>query len=278
MERNSYLNQIQKCFQVTPICALLGPRQCGKTTLARLYASHQENIHIFDLENERDLARLENPHLTLEHLDGTIIIDEIQRRPDLFPALRVLVDQSKQKFLILGSASRDLIKQSSETLAGRISYMEMTPFSVPETKNAQKNWLRGGFPRSYLATTEKQSVLWRKTYIRTFLERDVYNLGFDIHPQAMRRFWTMLAHYHGQIFNASEIGKSLSINHKTSSHYLDILSGTFIMRRLSPWFENISKRQVKSPKVYFRDSGLFHTLSGINTLSDLYTHPKLGAS
>ncbi len=280
LQRKHYLDAINNSFLVNPICALLGPRQCGKTTLSKEYAKITDlEKHFFDLEDPIDLSKLDNPKLTLEFLDGLIIIDEIQRKEELFPYLRVLVDKyPDRKILVLGSASQELIKQSSETLAGRISYIEMTPFSIHEVDNINKLWNRGGFPKSYLPTSDSISNQWRKSYIRTFLERDIRNFGFDIPPQTMRRFWAMLAHYHGQIFNASEIGRSINVSYKTADRYLDILTGTFMIRRLSPWFENISKRQVKAPKIYFRDSGLLHTILGIENYNNLLTHPKLGAS
>lgn len=280
LTREYYLKSIDTSFLVNPVCALLGPRQCGKTTLSIQYMkmSNLQN-HFFDLEDPIDLAKLDNPKLTLEPLEGLIVIDEIQRKEELFPFLRVLVDKfPKKRILVLGSASPDLIRQSSETLAGRISYVEMTPFNINEVNDVKKLWYRGGFPKSYLASSEIISSNWRKSYIRTFLERDIRNLGFDIPPQTMRRFWAMLAHYHGQIFNASEIGRSINVSYKTSDRYLDILTGTFMIRRLSPWFENLSKRQVKSPKIYFRDSGLLHTILGLENQYDLLNHPKLGAS
>lgn len=280
LTRKLYLDSIDESFLVNPVCVLLGPRQCGKTTLSKQYAEKGGiQTHFFDLEDPIDLSKLDNPKLTLEPLEGLIIIDEIQRKEELFPYLRVLVDKfPNRRVLVLGSASQDLIRQSSETLAGRVSYIEMTPFNIHEIDDAKKLWYRGGFPKSYLASTEVISNQWRKSYIRTFLERDIRNFGFDIPPQTMRRFWSMLAHYHGQIFNASEIGRSINVSYKTSDRYLDILVGTFMVSRLSPWFENISKRQVKSPKIYFRDSGLLHTILGIETHHDLLKHPKLGAS
>lgn len=284
MRRDTFISRISKAFRANNIVAILGPRQCGKTTLARAFIKmskkdyREENY--FDLEDTTDLSRLANPKLALEDLKGIIVIDEIQRRPDLFPILRVLIDnpKSKQQYLILGSASQELIKQSSETLAGRIGYLELTPFSLSETVNMQKLWLRGGFPKSYLAQNEGISYLWREQYIRTFLEQDIPNLGIRIPSQLLRRFWMMLAHYHGNIFNASEIGRSLALTHKTIQHYADILSGTFMIRMLHPWHENISKRQVKAPKIYFRDSGIFHRLLGILNNGALLRYPKLGAS
>lgn len=282
MKRVKYLNEINLQFRVHPVCALLGPRQVGKTTLAQMFIeqSGQSQIPFFDLENPLDLAALENPMLTLsKYKNQLIVIDEIQRRPELFPILRVLVDEPKtnRQFLILGSASRDLIQQSSETLAGRIGYIEVMPFSLDEVPNAHGLWLRGGYPRSFLTSSDEESYVWRQAYITTFLERDIPNLGFQIPAQQMRRFWLMLAHYHGQILNASEIGKSLGISDHIVRRYLDILNGTFMIRILNPWFENLGKRQVKSPKIYFRDSGILHALVGIRTTFDLDIYPKLGS-
>ncbi len=282
MIRKEYLAQIEEQFSIHPVCALLGPRQVGKTTLAHAYVEKyfdNEDIQFFDLENPIDLLRLENPMLALTQIKAKlIVIDEIQRIPDLFPILRVLVDKkdNSKKFLILGSASRDLIKQSSETLAGRIGYIELPPFSLAETKDSTRLWVRGGFPLSYLAASDSKSYLWRQSYIRTFLERDIPALGFSIAPEQIRRFWLMLSHYHGQVFNASEIGKSLGISNHTARRYLDILTGTFMVRILVPWYENIDKRQVKSPKIYFRDSGILNTLVGISNEKELYNWPRLG--
>lgn len=280
MKRLKFLTEIDEQLQAHPICAILGPRQVGKTTLANQFAQSKqlEDVVIFDLENPEDVARLDNAMLALGASDLTII-DEIQRRPELFPVLRVIVDrtQHKQKFLILGSASRDLIKQSSETLAGRIGYIEITPFSMRETQADPLTWLRGGFPESYLASSAKNSMTWRKNYITTFVERDIPALGFNIPALQLRRFWMMLAHCHGQIFNASDLAKSLMISGHTVRRYLDILAGTFMIRIVQPWFENISKRQVKSPKVYFRDSGILHTMLNIETDAQLQSHPKLGS-
>lgn len=284
MKRNSFLSKIDQCFQVNPVVAILGPRQCGKTTLARDYITNTEGAidrqNYFDLESLVDLERLTTPELTLSALHGLVMIDEIQKIPALFNTLRVLVDRhdNKTKFLILGSASRELLKQTSETLAGRISYIELTPFNYEETNELDNLWLRGGFPRSYLSRNMEISNQWRQDYIRTFLEQDIPNLGIQIVPANLRRFWMMVTHYHGNIFNASELGQSLGISHNTAKNYLDILTGTFMIRQLSPWFENIKKRQVKSPKMYFRDSGIFHTLLGVETKKDLLIHPKLGAS
>lgn len=279
MQRPYYLQRIKDRFLVNSIVALLGPRQCGKTTLAQQFIKTQdETIHYFDLENPVHLAKLQEPMLALEPLEGLIVIDEIQRRPDIFPVLRVLVDQAKnRRFLILGSASRDLIAQSSETLAGRISYLECTPFLLTELAQPQELLYRGGYPRSLLAKNDEISFQWREDYISTFLERDIPNLGFRIPARTMRRFWMMLAHYHGQIFNSSELGTSLGVAHTTIRHYLDILVGTFMMRELTPWLANIQKRQVKKPKIYFRDSGLLLALLQITNPKALSFHPKLGA-
>lgn len=279
MKRTLFLDKIDFQYKIHSICALLGPRQVGKTTLAKQFAQNFPNVYFFDLENPFDLARLENPMLTLSNIQSDlIVIDEIQRRPELFPVLRVLVDEKKRKFLILGSASRDLLQQSSETLAGRIGYIELTPFSITETKEYKKLWLRGGFPVSYLADSNKESYVWRQAYISTYMERDIPSLGFNIPPLQMRRLWMMLAHNHGNILNMTEIGKSLSITNHTVRKYVDILTGTFMVRLLEPWFENISKRQVKTPKVYIRDSGLLHTLVGIQNDEELQVYPRLGAS
>lgn len=282
MLRQDYLTQLHDSFKYSKVITLLGPRQCGKTTLARQFfnENHAESINYFDLENPIDLARLQEPILALQPLCGLIVIDEIQRVPELFPILRVLVDEpnNQKKFLILGSASRQLIQQSSESLAGRINCIELTPFSFEEVDGSlEKIWLRGGYPLAYLAENDSISSNWRKAYIRSFLEQDLPNLGIDILPENLRRFWLMLTHYHGQIFNASEIGKSLGLSHNTTKKYLDILISTFMVRRLAPWYENITKRQVKTPKIYFRDSGLLHSLLNINDMNELRINPKLGA-
>lgn len=283
MQRQAQLDYISALFDVNPIVAILGPRQSGKTTLAQYYAKHtvddQVAITRFDLEDHADLVRLDNPKLALEPLTGLIIIDEIQKRPDLFPILRVLIDKYRntQRYLILGSASRELIKQSSETLAGRVSYLELTPFQLREVNNLNKLWFRGGFPLSYLAANDNVSFQWREAYIKTFLEQDIPMLGFNLVPRELRRFWSMLAHYHGQILNTSELGRSLSLSHTTVKKYVDILAGTFMLRVLSPWYANIKKRQIKSPKVYFRDSGILHTLLRITDHEQWLSMPQLGA-
>jgi predicted AAA+ superfamily ATPase len=280
MLRERFLLLIEEHFKVHKVCALLGPRQCGKTTISKDFANQKQipRINIFDLENPLDLERLKEPMLAFADLQGVIIIDEIQYKPDLFKVLRVLVDREDIKFLVLGSASRDLIQQSSETLAGRIGYIEMTPFQMSEVQEVERLWLRGGFPLSYLAADNEISYLWRQNYIKTFLERDIPNLGFSIAPLQLRRFWLMLCHYHGGIFNASELGKALGISHHTIKHYLDILHGTFMVRILPPWYENLKKRQVKTPKIYFRDSGIYHALLGLIKHEDVALNPKIGAS
>ena len=284
MDRTAWITRIADRFAVQSVVGLLGPRQCGKTTLARAYAERHSNLAVtrFDLEDPLDLAALANPRLALQDLSGLVIIDEIQRAPELFPLLRVLVDRpnSQARFLVLGSASRDLLRQSSESLAGRIGYIELTPFSLAETGSESKDrlWLRGGFPPAFLAASETASRQWRKDYIATFLERDIPALGIAIAPQSLRRFWTMLAHYHGQIVNLSELGRSFGAADTTIRRYMDILEATFMVRQLRPWHENISKRQVKAPKLYFRDTGLLHGLLDIPDKSALTRHPKLGPS
>jgi predicted AAA+ superfamily ATPase len=281
MKRERLVRSIREALLVNPVVAILGPRQSGKTTIAREFGVYP-SLNYFDLEDPIDLARLDNPKLALSELKGLVIVDEIQRRPELFPILRVLVDRPNNttRFLILGSASRDLIKQSSETLAGRISHIEVSPFSLGEvsSESIQNLWLRGGFPRSYLASSDRESIVWREEYIRTYLERDLPMLGIQIPSQAIRRFWMMLAHYHGQIFNASELGRSMQLSDTTVRRYLEILCSTFMVGTLQPWFENIAKRQVKTPKVFIRDSGILHSLIGIHSHDELHTNPKLGAS
>ncbi len=263
------------------VVALLGPRQCGKTTLAR-EVSHRRRSTYFDLEDPKSLARLAEPMTTLEPLRGLVVIDEIQRRPELFPLLRVLADRPKRpaRFLILGSASAELAGGTSETLAGRVAFVEMGGLTVEEVgqENLRRLWFRGGFPRSYLARSQGESQRWREDFVRTFLERDLPQLGFRAPAATYRRFWTMLAHTHGGILNASEIGNSLGEAHTTVKRHLDNLCGALVVRQLTPWFENIGKRQVKAPKVYVRDSGILHTLLGIPSLASLESHPKLGAS
>lgn len=280
IERNDFDLDLAQAFEMFPICAILGPRQCGKTTLANSYIKQidgTKKVYFFDLEDPTHLDQLKNPKTTLEPLNGLIVIDEIQRQPEIFPYLRVLADYSNNKFLILGSASGKLLKQSSESLTGRIDYIELTPFSLSEVNNIQNLWLRGGFPKSYLANSHQQSLKWRKNYITSFIERDLPSLGVSLNPTNMRRLWMMLAHYHGQLLNYTDLGRSLGITDMTVRRYMEILEQTFMIRLLQPWHENISKRQMKTPKVYIRDSGLLHALLGIGE-EDWYVHPKRGAS
>lgn len=269
--------EISKRLSTYPVTALLGPRQSGKTTLARQFQAN----HYFDLENPRDLAQFQTPQLTLERCQGLIVIDEIQRKPALFPLIRFLVDTyPQQRYLILGSASRDLIRQSSESLAGRITYYTLLGFRKNDLALEQNErlWLRGGLPTSFLANHDDISYQWREDYIRTFLERDIPALGIRIASETLRRFWYVVSHYHGNIINFAEIGRSFGIADTTVRHYIDILVGTFMVRTLQPWHTNISKRLIKRPKLYFRDAGLFHTLLAIETSEALYQHPKLGSS
>ena len=263
------------------VVALLGPRQCGKTTLARQFV-RPESSNYFDLEDPLSLTRLDEPMTALRGLAGIVVIDEIQRRPELFPILRVLADRDPlpARFLILGSASPALLRQSSESLAGRLETITIGGLTLADVgpEAMQSHWLRGGLPLSFLAGSEVDSLAWRKNFIQAFLERDIPQLGIGIPAPALLRFWTMLAHYHGQIWNAAEPARSLGVNESTVRRYLDLLDGVFMVRQLRPWHENLKKRQVKSPKIYFRDSGLLHQLLGIQTPADLLSHPKCGAS
>jgi len=282
IQRKKHINEIKEAVERSRVVGLIGPRQCGKTTLAREFVE-QNSINYFDLEDPISLARLDDPKLALESLKGLVVIDEIQRKPELFPLLRVLADRRPipATFLVLGSASPDLLRQSSESLAGRIEYLELGGFGFEELqgqKQREAQWLRGSFPLSLLAKSDKDSWRWRDSFIKTFLERDIPQMGIQTPSATLRRFWTMLAHYHGQILNASELGRSLGINQTTVSHYVDLLEGVFMIRALQPWHENLKKRQVKRPKIYFRDSGVFHSLAGIRNTLSLLEHPKLGAS
>jgi predicted AAA+ superfamily ATPase len=279
--RPHVLDRIANVFRVHPIAALLGPRQCGKTTLARMIAE-REPCTYFDLEHPVDLRRLSVPMTALEELSGLVVIDEVQRKPDLFELLRVLVDRHKNaaRFLVLGSASPQLVKGVSESLAGRIGFIDLSGFDLEEVGSGQQTrlWIRGGFPRSFLAIDDAASTAWREDFIRTFLERDIPQLGITIPAETLRRFWTMIAHHHTQIWNAAQFARSLSTSENTARRYLDILSGAYMVRILPPWFENLRKRQVKAPKIYVRDSGIFHALLQLRTLADVQGHPKLGAS
>ena len=262
--RTSLRNRITNSLESNPITSLLGPRQCGKTTIARTFANVSA-FSFFDLENPSDYSSLtQSPMLQLESREGLIVLDEVQRVPELFPILRVLADipSANRKFLILGSASPNLTKGASESLAGRISFIDMSGFSLQDMgqENWQKIWLRGTFPRAYLAKSENESYAWRENYIRTFLERDIPQMGISIPTAALRRFWTMTAHYHGQVWNGSEFARSIGATEPTARKYIDLLTDAYVVRQLQPWHENIKKRQVKSPKVYIRDTGILHTL------------------
>ncbi len=281
IERTELLAQVTSRLKSNQAVALLGPRQCGKTTLARELAADRRSSY-FDLESPRDLARLSQPMTALEPLRGLVVIDEVQRHPELFPILRVLIDRkpAPAKFLVLGSASPELLRQTSETLAGRIAFIDMGGFVLNEipARDVSKLWVRGGFPRSFLARSERQSFEWREDFIRTFLERDLAQLGSRVAAPTMRRFWTMIAHYSGGTWNGSEIGRSIGEAHTTVRRRLDVLSAALVVRVLEPWFENIGKRQVKAPKVYIRDTGILHALLGITDHNALDGHPKVGAS
>ncbi len=281
INRGEMRQRVDTALRRSPVVAIIGPRQCGKTTLARAIAEDCK-AHYFDLEDSRTESRLANPMLALEPLKGLVILDEIQLVPDLFPALRVLSDRPAKpaSFLILGSASPELVSKSAETLAGRIEYVDMGGFSLGETgcENLQRLWLRGGFPRSFLPEQESDSFAWRENFVRTFLERDIPRFGINIPAQSLRRLWTMLAHYHGQILNASELGRSLAESYMTIKRHMDILTGALMVRQVQPWHENIKKRQAKAPKVYLRDSGILHLLLDIESMTQLGGHPKLGAS
>jgi predicted AAA+ superfamily ATPase len=281
ISRSSILASLQRGLEHSPGVALLGPRQCGKTTLARQVAL-EKGARFFDLENPDDAAALENPMLALESLRGLVVLDEVQRRPELFPVLRVLMDRPDcpARFLLLGSASPFLVHGVTESLAGRISFVDMQGFSLAEVSGGEmsKLWLRGGFPRSFLAEDDVLSHGWRRDFIRTFVEKDFASLGLGATPSSLGRLWQMTAHYHGQSLNASEIGRSLGESYKTIQRHLELLEGAFMVRMLRPWFENLGKRLVKSPKLYVRDSGLLHALLGIGSDDALLGHPKIGAS
>lgn len=282
IERTAAADRVRDAFAVHPTVALSGPRQCGKTTLARLIAAREPAHTYFDLEAAVDRRRLDAPEQTLGSLGGLVIIDEIQRSPALFETLRVLVDRPGRdtRFLLLGSAAPTLVRGVSESLAGRVGLVDLAGFDLRETGGAawRTLWLRGGFPRAYLAPDLPGSALWRESFVRTFLERDLPQLGVAIPEPTLRRFWTMAAHYHGQIWNAAEFARALGTNQGTARRYLDVLAGAFVVRALPPWFENLKKRQVKAPKIYVRDTGLLHTLLGLAQDDELAGHPKVGAS
>ena len=281
IDRQTDIRLVRNALRRSRVVALLGPRQCGKTTLARQFVA-ADSINYFDLEDPEGVARLTEPNTALRPLKGLVVIDEIQRRPELFPLLRVLADRKPlpARFLILGSAAPDLLSQSSETLAGRLETVLLEGFRLGDLgPRAQgRLWLRGGFPLAYTARSEGDSVAWRRQFLQTFLERDIPQLGIQIPAVALRRFWNMLAHYHAQTWNGAELARALAVSESTVRRYLDLLTGVFMLRQLPPWFENLSKRQVKAPKVFVRDSGLLHALLGIANQRDLELHPKVGAS
>lgn len=279
--RLSDIALVRTALRRSRVAAIIGPRQCGKTTLARQFVP-PGSPNYFDLEDPASLARLSEPDIALRPLRKLVVIDEVQRRPELFPLLRVLADRRPlpARFLILGSASPELLQQSSETLAGRLETVPLEGFRLADLGAAaqSRHWLRGGFPLAYLARSESDSMAWRQQFLQTFLERDMPQLGVTIPATAMRRFWTMIAHYHGQIWNAAEMARAMALNESTVRRYLDLMTGVFMVRQLPPWFENLGKRQVKAPKVYVRDTGLLHALLGITNRQDLESHPKVGAS
>ena len=281
IDRLSALSRLAAAVRRSPVTALLGPRQCGKSTLARLFAEGREAA-FFDLESPADAGRLANPELVLGSLRGLVVLDEIQALPGLLPVLRVLADRPGKpaRFLVLGSASPAIVRGASETLAGRVEFVELGGFGLEEAGPGrwERLWVRGGFPRSFLARSEADSLAWREGFVRTFLERDVPQLGIGIPAAALRRFWTMLAHAHGKTWNGSDLGRSLGLSDKTVRGYLDLLTGTFMVRQLQPWFENVAKRQVKAPKVYLRDTGVLHHLLSLPDRRALLAHPCVGAS
>jgi predicted AAA+ superfamily ATPase len=281
IKRTELKSKVRMALKRSRAVALLGPRQCGKTTLAREIVP-PESPNYFDLEDPASLSRLDEPMTALGALKGIVVIDEIQRRPELFPILRVLADRKPlpARFLICGSASPQLLRQSSESLAGRIETVSMSGFKLSEVGSSakEKHWLRGASPLSFSARSESESFVWRKNFVQTFLERDLSQWGINVPAVTLLRFWNMLAHYHGQIWKASEPARSLGVSEPTVRKYLDILTGVFMIRQIQPWHANISKRQVKAPKIYFRDSGLLHQLLGIKTEKELLNHPKCGAS
>ena len=279
--REHHLRRVRLLLREFPVVAILGARQVGKSTLARqLAAARRGPTHWFDLENPVDLARLADPGLELRPLRGWVVLDEIQRLPDVFPLLRVLADRPRTpaRFLVLGSASPSLLQQTSETLAGRVGFHHLDGFGLREVSNPDRLWLRGGFPLSYLARSEAASRRWRDGFIQPFLARDVPELGSLVPSTTLRRFWTMLAHWHGQIWNGAEFGRAFGVSHTTVRRYLDLLTSVFVVRQLQPWHENIAKRQVRSPKVYIQDSGILHALLGLASREDVVSHPKVGAS
>jgi predicted AAA+ superfamily ATPase len=281
IKRTSILSELNNALARSRVVVLVGPRQSGKTTLARQLIE-ENSVNYFDLEDPASLARLDEPMTALRPLKGLVVIDEVQRRPDLFPVLRVLSDRidTPARFLILGSASGNLMRQTSESLAGRMERIAIGGFSMAElgSEDEQQLWLRGGLPLSFLAGSDVNSIAWRKNFIQTLLERDFPQWGVRVAATALQRFWTMLAHYHGQIWNAAEPARALGVSESTTRRYLDLLTDAFMIRQLQPYYTNLKKRQVKSPKIYVRDSGLLHQLLGIDSMKSLYSHPKVGAS
>lgn len=283
IERQEDIAKLTRLLKSYPVVAILGARQVGKTTLARQVAKRlRSQVHYFDLEDHVDLEKLADPGLALRDLRGLVVIDEVQRRPDLFPTLRVLADRTGKpaRFLVLGSAAPRLLRQSSESLAGRIHYHELSGLSLADVgpREFDRRWLRGGYPRAFLAKTDAEAGEWRENLVRTYLERELPELGIVLPSVTMRRFWTMLAHYHGQRWSASEFARAFGVSDSTVRRQLDSLTSTFMVRQLLPWSENIGKRQVKAPKLYISDSGLLHQLLNIRSMEDLQGHPKVGAS
>ncbi len=279
--RERHLQRVELLLNEFPVVALLGARQVGKSTLARqIFKSRTGPSTWFDLENPVDLARLADPGLELRPLQGLVVLDEIQRLPEVFPLLRVLADRpgTPTRFLVLGSASPALLRQTSETLAGRVAFHELDGFGLDEADDLERLWLRGGFPRSYLASSAPASRRWRDGFIQTFLARDVPELGSLVPSTTLYRFWTMLAHWHGRLWNGAELGRAFGVSHTTVRRYLDLLTSVFMVRQLQPWHENIAKRQVRSPKVFINDSGLLHALLGLTTREDVVSHPVVGPS
>jgi len=281
IKRKGYIQYIKRALERSRAVALLGPRQCGKTTLARKFVDiHSANY--FDLEDPSYLVALADPLTVLDPLHGLVVMDAVEQRPDLFPVLRVLLDRNPlpAKFLILGSASPDLLRQSSESLAGRLEIIEMGGFRLTEVgqKKASHLWVRGGFPLSFLAKNDVDSFAWRKSFIKTFLKRDIREQGIDVPSVTLHRFWTMLAHSHGKIWNNAPIAASLGISEPTVRKYLDIFTGIFMVRQLQPWHANIKKRQIKSPKIYIRDTGILNSLLGLKNESEIVRHPDCGSS
>jgi predicted AAA+ superfamily ATPase len=281
IDRPGLLSTLRAALRRSPVVGLIGPRQCGKTTAAR-WILEPDSPRYFDLEDPASLARLDEPMSALSPLRGVVVIDEVQRRPDLFPVLRVLVDRRPlpARFLILGSASPGLLRQSSETLAGRIETITLGGFRLDELGKAAlaRHWRRGGFPTAFLARKEVDSFRWRQQFVQMLLERDLPQLGVTIPAPTLLRFWTMLAHYHGGVWNGAEFAGSLAVSQPAVRRYLDLMTALFMVRQLAPWHENLAKRQVKSPKVYVRDSGIFHALLGVRDERGLQSHPKLGSS